>query len=107
MNAQWFADGNYIGPEELPTLIRVSTTAPGMEREEVQRIARLVAAAPALLGALRIGLYHTQRAADWTHEAYRRALEQGMHGTADRHHQAWLDTLAAIKVIEAALEGQS
>ena len=59
-----------------------------------------------ILNAMRIGLYHTQRAADWTHEAYRRALEQGMHGTADRHHQAWLDTLAAIKVIEAALEGQ-
>jgi len=52
MNAQWFADGNYVGPSGLPTLIRVNTTAPGMEPEEVQRIARLIAAAPALLKAL-------------------------------------------------------
>ncbi len=51
-HAQWFADGNYIGPAELPTLIKVNTTTPGMEPEEVQRIARLIAAAPALLEAL-------------------------------------------------------
>jgi hypothetical protein len=50
-HAQWFADGNYIGPAELPTLIRVNT-APGMEREEVESIARLIAAAPDLLAAL-------------------------------------------------------
>lgn len=59
-----------------------------------------------ILNALRIGLHHTHRAAGWTRDAYRRALEEGMHGNADRHHQAWLDTLAAIKVIEAALERQ-
>ena len=52
-HAQWFADGNYIGPAELPTLIRVNTTAPGMEREEVESIARLIAAAPDLLAALK------------------------------------------------------
>jgi hypothetical protein len=51
-HAQWFADGNYIGPAELPTLIRVNT-APGMEREEVESIARLIAAAPDLLEALK------------------------------------------------------
>ena len=51
-HAQWFADGNYIGPAELPTLIRVNT-APGMEREEVESIARLIAAAPDLLAALK------------------------------------------------------
>jgi hypothetical protein len=52
-HAQWFADGNYIGPAELPTLIKVNTTAPGMEREEVESIARLIAAAPDLLAALK------------------------------------------------------
>lgn len=75
-----------------------------------QANARLVAAAPALLDALRIGLHHTQRAAAWTKDAHRRALEEGMHGNAANHHQAWQDTLEAVKVIEAAIaaaEGQA
>lgn len=71
--------------------------------------ARLFAAAPDLLAALRIGLHHTQRAAGWTKDAHRRAIDAGMHGTAATHDQAWQDTLAAIEVIEAAInkaEGQ-
>ena len=77
-HAQWFADGNYIGPAELPTLIKVNTTTPGMEREEVQRIARLVAAAPAMLEAL-----HTLRNMGLGPEAFRicsAAITEAMGG---------------------------
>jgi hypothetical protein len=69
MNAQWFADGNYVGPSGLPTLIRVNTTAPGMEPEEVQRIARLIAAAPALLEALQWALGQIEDDMDPDHQA--------------------------------------
>jgi len=80
-HAQWFADGNYIGPAELPTLIRVNTTAPGMEPEEVQRIARLIAAAPALLAALQqimAGVAGCQK--DPQFSAARAAIAQAMEG---------------------------
>ena len=87
MNAQWFADGNYIGTAELPTLIKVSTTAPGMEREEVQRIARLIAAAPALLEAL-------QSLADAVDQFVPLANE-------------WPELSAARAAIAQAMEGQS
>lgn len=63
----------------------------------------LIVAAPELLVALRIALHHTHRAAGWTKDAYRRAIEEGMHGTADAHHTAWQDTLAAIRVIESTI----
>lgn len=79
-----------------------SNNTPLPKNERIANAA-LIAAAPAMLNALRIGLHHTHRAAAWTKDAYRRALEDGMHGTADAHHAAWMDTLAAIKVIEAAI----
>lgn len=92
-------------PADLPTGSRM----PVADRVG-KNDAALIAAAPALLAALRIGLHHTQRAADWTKDAHRRALEEGMHGNAANHHQAWQDTLEAVKVIEAAIaaaEGQA
>jgi hypothetical protein len=49
----WFADANFAGPADLPTLIKVNNTVPSMTRDKVQATVRLVAAAPALLAALR------------------------------------------------------
>jgi len=86
MNAQWFADGNYIGPAELPTLIKVSTTAPGMEREEVESIARLIAAAPDLLEALQSIIAHESHLINpWREQAARDAIAkaEGMPSDAD------------------------
>ncbi len=88
-HAQWFADANFIGPAELPTLIKVNTTAPGMEREEVESIARLIAAAPDLLAAL-------QALTDWGRD----------HTSPKDPNSPHALLVAARAAIAQALEGQ-
>lgn len=47
----WIADSYYVGPESLPTLVKVNPNGP-LGYEEILANARLIAAAPLMLKAL-------------------------------------------------------
>lgn len=47
----WVADSWYVGPKELPTLVKVNPNGP-VKHEEVTANATLIASAPDMLAAL-------------------------------------------------------
>lgn len=57
-----------------------------------------------LLDALKIGLFHTERAAKQSMTLQRMALDKGMHGTASVHAMQQQDAEAGAQVLRAHIE---
>lgn len=82
----WIADSWYVGPKDLPTLVKVNPNGP-LGHEEVIANARLIAAAPDLLTTLQaladaVERYTNATPEDWPELAAARAAIETATGKA-------------------------
>lgn len=96
----WIADSWYVGPKDLPTLVKVNPNGP-LGHEEVIANARLIAAAPDLLAALQSALSDAKPAA---HREYWRDGADGESSELVRE-ETWPDWIAAARAAIAQATG--